>query len=126
MSDAKQYRHNKQATPRAKGQASTLRKELTPPERLLWSALRGKGINGLRFRRQAPLGPYIADFYCHDARLVLEIDGGSHSGDQLEHDRKRDQWMKEQGIRMFRVQARDVFGNLESVTRTIAREAGNT
>jgi very-short-patch-repair endonuclease len=58
--------------------AQQLRKENTPPEQLLWLALRNGQIAGLKFRRQYPVGPYVVDFYCHSANLVVEIDGMSH------------------------------------------------
>ncbi len=123
MSDAKDYRVGKQASARAKDQAISLRSEMSPPERILWSAIRGKKIAGLRFRKQAPIGSYIADFYCHEARLVVEVDGRKHQGAQKEHDQTRDRWMAERGILVLRVRALDVFENLEGVTRTIVREA---
>jgi very-short-patch-repair endonuclease len=60
--------------------ARELRREMTVPERVVWQALRDRRLAGWRFRRQAAIGPYIVDFYCHAARLVLEIDGLSHVG----------------------------------------------
>ena len=59
--------------------AKQLRAEMTEAERLLWTALRNKNFGGARFRRQQPTGPYIADFYCAQAKLVIELDGGQHS-----------------------------------------------
>ena len=123
MTNSKEYRENKRPTALSRGQARKLRREMSPPERLLWSALRGKQVAGLKFRKQAPIGVYIADFYCHEARLVVEVDGGSHCGDRLDHDQKRDRWMHEQGIHVLRVQARDVFENLDGVVRAIRRDA---
>ncbi len=70
---------------------------------------------GQRFRRQSPIGVYIADFYCHNLRLVIEVDGKTHQQRQLVHDKKRDVWMQSKGIFVVRVQARDVFENLEGV-----------
>jgi len=124
MDNPKEYRANKQSTTKSRGQARRLRKEMSPPERLLWSALRGQKVAGLKFRRQAPIGAFIADFYCHEVRLVVEVDGRNHCGDQLAHDQNRDEWMERQGIQILRVQARDVFENLDGVVRTIVREAG--
>lgn len=124
MTNPKEYRANKQSTTQSRGQARQLRKEMSPPERMLWSKLRGQKVAGMKFRRQAPIGTFIADFYCHDARLVVEVDGGSHSGDRLEHDRKRDEWMHAQGIHELRVQARDVFENLDGVVRAIQKKTG--
>jgi very-short-patch-repair endonuclease len=58
------------------GEAKTLRKRLTDAERLLWTYLRAKQLEGLKFRRQEPIGKYIADFACHEKRIVIEVDGG--------------------------------------------------
>jgi very-short-patch-repair endonuclease len=60
------------------GRARDLRRASTPPEDLLWLALRNAQIGGMKFRRQHPIGPYVADFYCHAAGLVVEVDGVSH------------------------------------------------
>ena len=59
--------------------ARTLRKDQTEPERILWRHLRGKRLGGHKFRRQHPIKNYIADFYCHEARLVIEVDGNIRS-----------------------------------------------
>ncbi|HWD67619.1 MAG TPA: endonuclease domain-containing protein, partial [Caulobacteraceae bacterium] len=76
------------------------------PEVILWQALRGERIASLRFRRQHPMGPYVADFYCPAARLVVEVDGQTHSHpDQASHDEARDRWMAAEGIRVLRVPA---------------------
>jgi very-short-patch-repair endonuclease len=80
------------------------------PEVVLWQALRGSQIASLRFRRQHPVGPYIADFYCAASRLVVEIDGASHSGpDQERHDRARDRWMAANRVRVLRISASHVL-----------------
>lgn len=124
MSDAKAYRASKAAEPGAKGASKSLRQQMTPPERALWVAIRGKKIDGMRFRRQAPMGRYVADFYCHEARLVVEVDGRMHAGNRLEQDQERDAWMRSRGVRVLRVQARDVMRNLEGVIVMIRRIAG--
>ncbi|HEX7742749.1 MAG TPA: endonuclease domain-containing protein [Sphingobium sp.] len=75
---------------------------------------------GLKFRRQHPVGPYVLDFYCASARLAVEVDGGFHDvADQIAHDQRRDDWLRSQGIRVLRIKAVDVLRNLESVTRQI-------
>jgi len=124
MGDEQSYRKAKIANTAARSNARALRKRMTPPERALWVALRGRKVAGLKFRRQAPIGPYIADFYCHEARLVVEVDGSTHQGSQVTHDRDRDQWMHHRGMRVLRVSGRDVLQNLEGVVRTIAHVAG--
>lgn len=118
MTDAKSYRESKRAAAATKGNAKSLRKAMNASERALWVALRGRKIGGLKFRRQAPLGSYIADFYCHEIRLVVEVDGSTHNNRQNE-DAKRDQWMSQLGIRVLRVQSNDVLKNMDGVVRTI-------
>ena len=90
--------------------AKALRKAMTPPEALLWSRIRARQPGGPRIRRQHPIGPYIADFYCSEARLVIEIDGWGHNlGGQGERDERRDAWMKAQGLLVVRYAAGDVM-----------------
>ena len=81
--------------------ARTLRKNLTDTERCLWSRLRRQQINGYKFRRQFPLGIYIADFVCLEARLIVEVDGGQHA-EQTSKDALRDMWLVSQGFRVLR------------------------
>jgi BirA family biotin operon repressor/biotin-[acetyl-CoA-carboxylase] ligase len=101
--------------------ARSLRRATTPAERLLWQWLRNRAIHGLKFRRQVPLGPYIADFYCPSARLDIEVDGASHI--DAPGDAVRDAWMAEQGIGVMRIANRDVFSNLEGVLIAIGEIA---
>src|SRR3984957_9538215 len=76
--------------------ARQLRREMTLPEVLLWEQIRGGRLNGLRFRRQHPIGPYILDFYCASARMAVEIDGAGHDHEsQWTHDNRRDRWLGE-------------------------------
>ena len=81
--------------------ARELRKNLTDAERMLWAALRLRQIEGYKFRRQRPIGPYIVDFVCLEKSLVIEVDGGQHEG-QLVHDTSRDAWLESQGYRVLR------------------------
>jgi very-short-patch-repair endonuclease len=84
--------------------ARRLRRCLTGPEVGLWVRLRRRQLEGFRFRRQHPLGPYILDFYCPEARLAVEIDGSVHGHpDQIRHDARRDDWLAERGIRTLRI-----------------------
>ncbi len=93
-----------------------LRKNMTDAEKLLWSKIRGKQLNGLQFYRQKIIGNYIADFYCPKARLVIEIDGGQHySAEGKEKDRLRDGSIARTGITVLRFSDREVLENLESV-----------
>ncbi len=100
--------------------ARRLRRDMTDAERKLWQALRAHRFRGVGFRRQAPLGPYIADFVCHALKLVIEVDGGLHSVRQ--QDVARDAWSEGQGYRVLRFWNNDVLGNLEGVMDRIGRE----
>jgi very-short-patch-repair endonuclease len=105
------------------GQARELRRAGTPPEQLLWLALRNGQIGGMKFRRQHPIGPYLADFFCHSARLVVEVDGMSHD-DKARQDLAKTKHIESQGLRILRVTNEDVMRDLDAVTREIARLGG--
>ena len=100
--------------------AQELRKNPTDAERRLWRHLRRKGLNGLRFRRQAPIGPYIADFYCAAQSLVIEVDGGQHGASA---DAARDTWLALHGYRVLRFWNNDVLSNTEAVLAAILEGA---
>ena len=102
------------ATPTARN----LRREASPPERVLWSRIRG-GQRAGRFRRQHPLGPCIADFSCHEAALVVEVDGADHQGERIARDARRDSFMHGNGVTVVRVSASDVQREPDAVLRTI-------
>ncbi|WP_276315529.1 endonuclease domain-containing protein [Salinarimonas soli] len=100
--------------------AKRLRREMTEAERKLWHALRGHRFQGLGFRRQVPIGPYVADFACHRARLVVEVDGGQHGfDDHVARDAVRDAWLAGRGYRTLRFANHDVLRRRESVLDTI-------
>ncbi len=105
--------------PRNTRRARALRNQATPAERLLWRALSNSKVNGHKFSRQMPVGPYFADFLCRSAGLVIEIDGWSHDV-RVEHDRRRDAYMASQGLKLLRFTNGDVLDNLEGVVQTIA------
>ncbi|WP_332306553.1 endonuclease domain-containing protein [Sphingomonas sp. PAMC 26605] len=91
---------------------------------LLWQVLRTRP-GGYRFRRQAPAGSYVLDFYCAPARLAIEVDGEAHSrGDRPVRDAARDAWLKEREVAVLRVRAADVLRDLEAVVRRILAEVG--
>lgn len=95
---------------------------MTDAETILWSRLRRDAVMGHRFRRQHPIGPYVADFACVTANLVVEIDGATHSRDaEVAHDRRRDAFLRARGWRVFRVQNSDIYKNLDGVLEGIAR-----
>jgi very-short-patch-repair endonuclease len=92
------------------GRARALRRKMTLPEVVLWTALRKARLGRLRFRRQHPLGPYILDFYCSSARLAIEVDGAAHERDeQAQHDAQRTAWLAKRGVRVIRFSAKDVL-----------------
>ena len=99
--------------------ARRLRRNMSLPEVLLWERLRGQRT-GLRFRRQHPIGPYIAHFYAATERVVIEIDGETHGrGEQLAHDRMRDEFLEENGCRVLRIAAAEVLRDVEAVVVSI-------
>jgi len=100
--------------------ARQLRHGLTGAERKLWYRLRAHRLAGLSFRRQAPCGPFIADFLCAAAKLVVEVDGATHSTDEeIAYDMQRDAWFAANGYRVLRVSNDDVRRNLDGVCETI-------
>ena len=93
---------------------------MTDAERLLWSKIRRKQLKGLQFYRQKIIGNYIADFYCPEVKLVIEVDGGQHYSDEgMEDDRKGDAYLTGEGITVIRLSDRDVLKNLEAVLEEI-------
>jgi len=98
--------------------ARTLRKNPTDAEIRLWSRLRQKQIEGFRFRRQRPVGPYIVDFICLNAGLVLEVDGGQHN-EPSEYETHRTQFLEEEGFRVLRFWNNDVLANFDGVLEVI-------
>ena len=97
--------------------AKSMRREATPAERRLWAGVRNRQCGGLKFRRQVPIGPFIADFYCASEHLVVELDGVSHIDSVT--DGARNAWMAAQGLRVLRFSNGDVLGNLEGVLISI-------
>jgi very-short-patch-repair endonuclease len=97
-----------------------LRKNTTPPERVLWQYLRILNQSGLNFRRQAPIGAFIADFADYGRKLVVELDGHTHgSSAAIAYDAERDEFLRNQGFRVLRVTNYDVMTNPEGVVLAI-------
>jgi very-short-patch-repair endonuclease len=95
---------------------------MTPPELRLWNALRTRP-NGLKFRRQHPLGPYVLDFFCHEAAVAVEVDGLAHElGNNPGRDVRRDAWLAREGVKTLRFRALDVRDNLEGILTMIVEE----
>ena len=104
--------------------AKEMRGNLTPPEARLWQALRRRSLDGLKFRRQHPIGPFILDFYCVSAKLAVEIDGSVHTlGVNPARDERRDLWLERRGVTVLRIEARHVRDKLEAVLTEISRAA---
>ena len=112
-----------QVNPELLRRAAELRKHMTPAEQLVWQELRGNRL-GVHFRRQHPLAPYIVDFYCQQAHLVMEIDGSPHRPQQG-YDRLRDAYLARFGIRVLRLANHSVRDDLPSVIYAV-RDACRT
>jgi len=98
--------------------ARKLRSTLTDAESRLWLRLRRRQLDGFRFRRQQPIGRYVVDFFCPDAKLIVEVDGGQHAADTG----ARTRWLEGRGYRVVRFWNNDVLGNTDGVVEKI-REA---
>lgn len=98
-----------------------LRTSQTPAEVKLWTCLRNRQLFGLKFRRQHPIGKFIVDFYCHEANLAIELDGGGHTETaQAKYDKERTESLEAEGITVLRFWNTDVFKNLKGVIEAIA------
>ena len=103
-----------------KERARRLRANMTDAELRLWHRLRGKQIEGHRFRRQVPIGPYIVDFVCIRAMLVIEVDGGQHAV-EAHLDAERTAWLESRGYRVIRFWNNEVLQEMDGVLETIYR-----
>jgi very-short-patch-repair endonuclease len=116
---SKQYGRYRNLTNRDKMLVYALRDNPTMAEEALWNVLRNKQFFGLRFRRQHKIGRYVADFFCHRARLVIEVDGGIHEKRQIE-DGIRTDFFKSIGLFVVRFTNEDVLGSIKAVKARIA------
>lgn len=107
-------------TPVKVQRAKELRREMTQEEKILWQHLRANRLNGLHFRRQQIIDGFIADFYCHAARLVIEVDGKIHQ-QQAEYDAERDRILVVRGLRLLRIQNEEVRQILDRVLARISK-----
>ena len=105
----------------ARARARTLRQSMTEAERRVWQIMRSHQMQGRRFRRQVPIGRYIADFICHEARLIVEIDGGQHDRSSP-YEAERIGFLQNEGYRVLRFWNHEVLANLDGVHAAIARE----
>src|SRR3954447_3268314 len=104
--------------PRQKKHARELRRDLTPTETKLWAALRDRRFVNLKFRRQRPVGPFIADFCCLDKKVIVELDGDSHAGKE-EYDSARQKWLESAGWNVLRFWDSEVYENIDGVMQAI-------
>jgi very-short-patch-repair endonuclease len=102
--------------------ARAMRRSPVVTERLLWDLLRDRRLNGLKFRRQVPLGRYIVDFLCPRHRLIIEADGPTHE-DSL-HDEQRDAWLRAQGFRVVRFPNSEIQGDSDGGLSKILKACG--
>ena len=105
--------------------ARALRQRMTPAECLLWQHLRARRLAGYKFRRQHPVGPYVADFYCAAARLIVELDGPIHDR-TLDEDAARSTELEKRVYRIIRFRNKEVLDNVASVLERIATACGRT
>ena len=107
-----------------RSRAKILRRTMTRAETLLWRYLKAHHVDGLGFRRQVPMRGYVADFVCHAARLIVELDGETHDFDsRLQSDQTRDAWFKSQGYVVLRFTNDQVLSNLMGVIKAIGDAA---
>ena len=102
--------------------AREMRHEAAPAEKKIWAYLRNRQLSNLKFRRQVCIGPFIADFYCAELLLIVELDGDSHA-ERLAYDADRTKWLEKNGYRVIRFFNHDVQRNLLEVLEAIFSEA---
>jgi very-short-patch-repair endonuclease len=109
------------ATPQSGNNARRLRKKLTPAEDYFWQMVRGRRLFNLKIRRQHPVGPFIVDFYCHELRLVIEIDGEIHDLEDVKlKDIRREDFLRELDLQIIRFTNDDVFRNSHVIGERIS------
>ena len=105
--------------------AKALRKNMTDAEQILWGYLKAKP-NGFKFRRQHPLGIYIADFYCHKLKLVIELDGSVHDNEEVKkNDALRQKLIEEDGLSVIRFTNKEVMNNIQNVLALLEQKYMN-
>jgi very-short-patch-repair endonuclease len=104
-------------------QAKQLRTRMTDAELRLWYRLRAYRFNGIKFKRQAPIGPYVVDFICFDHKVIVEVDGGQHADSAP--DRRRDAWLRSEGYRVMHFWNNDVLKQTDVVLNEISKAIVN-
>src|SRR5437660_1200552 len=106
--------------PKMRTRARSLRRELTKAERIIWYGIRAHRLYGVSFRRQTPIGPFIADFVSHSRKLIIEIDGAQHyEMGQMNRDERRNAFLASRGYQVLRFNNNDVISNREGVLTLI-------
>jgi very-short-patch-repair endonuclease len=105
-------------SPNGVDRAKALRRSMTDAERRLWYYLRARRFENWKFRRQVPLGPFVVDFLCEEARVIVEVDGGQPAL-QSGHDAERTRWLGDRGYTVLRYWNNEVLGNIEGVLATL-------
>ena len=108
-------------TSRLTKHAKSLRRNSTEMEKILWNRLKSKQIEGVKFRRQQPIGNFIVDFVSFENRLVIELDGGQHAKD-TRRDRDRDEFFARHGFRVLRFWNSELVEDVDAVLKVIRRE----
>jgi len=115
------------ASSKSYDRARAMRRDMSLPEVLLWEELRGGRLDGFRFRRQHPIGPFVLDFYCPAWKLAIEVDGAAHDfPERAEQDERRMMWLNNQGINVLRFVAKEILdreeleGVLVAIRQTLA------
>jgi very-short-patch-repair endonuclease len=111
---------------RLTGLARTLRRQETDAEQTLWRELRGRQMDGWKFKRQVPHGHYILDFFCTDAALVIEVDGAQHLEDRAAYDTERTAYLEQEGFQVLRFWNSDVLDNINGVLEAIYLALGQS
>ena len=107
--------------PKTLDRARRLRRDMTMAEKKVWAVVRHRQLEGLHFRRQVPIGPFIADFCCLAAKLIVEVDGGQHADSA--HDDARTRWLEREGFVVLRLWNNEVMSNISGVRELIAATA---
>ncbi|MFC7399322.1 endonuclease domain-containing protein [Chelatococcus sp. GCM10030263] len=120
VSDTNRPASHRLVSPRLRSNARSLRRRMTEAERRLWWGLRHRRIEGFRFRRQVPIEGFIADFACHEARLIIEVDGATHSTTkEMSYDRERESRLRMCGYDVLHIWNREIYDDLGGVLETI-------
>jgi very-short-patch-repair endonuclease len=115
---------NWRVKPNVRDRARALRTQATKAEQIVWSKIRAHRLNGVAFRRQTPIGPYIVDFVSHSRKLIIEVDGGQHAYEA--RDARRDGLLRSEGFRVLRFSNHEVMTNIEGVWTVIAAAVGES